>query len=234
MSFTRRVSFIAPLVLLALQSPLLAADFRFLAWDDAVGIRKLGLQSGTEVQEIKDLHPLKRTPTVKGKGQVQQLVALDKLDATGKPHAVALTVPADFQSPLVLVMPDPKHPTGVRPFVIDDNTARFKWGSIRVLNATGKVALMKVENTGSQLPAAWTPVDIDPGGAKRNMAVQVALKDDPKTIVYSAVWEHDPDVRELVILIPDPESRMGTLDCKIIPENRKALEAAAAAAAKDE
>lgn len=224
----RRVSLASLILFLgSFLASLQAAEFRFLAWDDAMGTRKLGLKSGEQITEVKDLHPLKRSRPVNAGLEVPPLlVTLDRKDPEGKPLAVEIKMPADIQSPLVLVIPDPKHPTGVRPFVIEDNTARFKWGTVRVLNATGKAAMMKLDKTVAQLPPSWTPVDIDPGGAKRNMGVQAALKDNPTDILYSGVWEHDPDVRELVIILPGPDG----MDVKMIPENRKVIEAEAAAA----
>lgn len=193
--------------------------------------RKLAVKSGEEVIEVKDLHPLKRTKPVNvGVEKPPQLVALDRLDAQGKPAAVEIKVPTDMQSPLVLVIPDASHPTGIRPFVIEDNTARFKWGSIRVLNATGKAVMMKVDKAVAELPPVWTPVDIDPGGALRNVSVLAALKGKPEEVLYSAVWEHNPNVRELVIILPGLNARTGALEYKVIPENRTVVEAEAAAA----
>jgi len=191
--------------------------------------RKFGLKSGETVVEVKDLHPLKRTKAINIKGETPPLlVALDKKDAEGKPVAIEIKIPADLKSPLVLIIPDAKHPTGVRPFVLEDNTANFKWGTIRVLNATGKAAMMKVDTKVAQLPVTWSPVDIDPGGAARNVGVQAAMKDKPAEILYSAVWEHSPDIRELVIVVPGTNVRTGALDFKVIPENRKVAEAEAA------
>ena len=232
MHFIHRAPFLhAAFAFIVLHGSLAAAPFRFLAWDDAMATRKLGVKSGEEVIEVKDLHSLKRTKPVNVNGEKPpQLVALDRLDAQGKPAAVEIKMPADMQSPLVLVIPDPNHPTGIRPFAIEDNTARFKWGSIRVLNATGKAVMMKVDKAVAELPPAWTPVDIDPGGAVRNVPVLAALKDKPTEFLYSAVWEHDPNVRELVIIVPGLNARTGVLEYKVIPENRKVVEAEAAAA----
>ena len=220
----------AVLALLLVHGSLSAAPFRFLAWDDAMATRKFGLKSGDTVVEVKDLHPLKRTKAINAAGTAAPLlVALDKKDAEGKPVAVEIKVPADLKSPLVLIIPDAKHPTGVRPFVLEDNSDNFKWGTIRVLNATGMAAMMKVDTKVAQLPPNWAPVDIDPGGAARNVGVQAAMKDKPAEILYSAVWEHSPDIRELVIVVPGTNVRTGALDFKVIPENRKVVEAEAAA-----
>jgi hypothetical protein len=223
------------LALSALITPLCAAPLRFLPWDDVTAARPFGLKNGEQITELKNLHHLKRSDAVNATVEpAPLLLAMDRKNAEGNPEAIPIKVPAGVENPLVLIIPDPKHPTGVRPFVIEDNTARFKWGSIRILNATGKAVMMKVDKTVAQLPPAWTPVDIDPGGTPRNLGIQSAYKDNPAKILYSAVWEHDPDVRELVIVLPNQNSGVTALDCKIIPENRKVMEAEAAAAKQRE
>lgn len=234
MSAIRHASFPAFLLgLLVFHSPLLAAPIRFLPWDDAMSTRKVGLQSTQGVTEIKDLHPDKRTAPIDGTaGETPlQLVALDRTSPDGKLVTVELKSIVGMQAPLVLILPDPKHPTGLRPFVIDDNTSNFSWGTIRFINATGKALLIRQDQAVKALPETWTPVDVNPGGEARNMSVQLAARDDLKSILYSAVWEHSPDVRKLVFVLPGADVRTGAVDFKVIPEDRRILAAAAAAAA---
>ena len=223
-----------PAVLLGcfmLQAPLHAVPVRFLAWDDEVAARKIGYQNSKGITPVKDLHPNKRTESIDGGGGEApvQLVALDRTGTDGKPAAVEIKMPAGIQSPLVLILPDAKNPTGLRPFVIDDSAANFTWGKIRFINATGKALLVKHEKTITALPETWTPVDISPGGAARNLGMQVAAKDDLKSVLYSAIWEHDPDVRKLVFVLPGTDVRTGAVEFKIIPENKRVVAAEAAA-----
>jgi len=223
---------LAVLIATLLGSPLLAGPLRFLPWDETVAARKLAVASGKEVVDLKDLHHLKRSNAVSvPAGETPPLlVAKDKTSADGKPVTVEIKIPADCQTPLVIIVPDPKHPTGLRPFVIEDNTARFPWGAVRHLNATGKELVTKLGDKTAVLPPKWDPVDVDLGGKTRNFGIQTALKDNQKAILYSSVWEYDPDVRRLVIILPGTDARTGALDYKIIPENRKAMEMDAAAA----
>lgn len=229
---------ILPLLLglLSFHSSLAAAPIRFLPWDDVTATRKVGLQSAKGVTEITDLHPDRRTAPVDGTaGETPlQLVALDRTSPDGKPVMVELKSITGMQAPLVLILPDPKHPTGLRPFVIEDNTSSFGWGTIRFINATGKALLIRQDQVVKALPEAWTPVDVDPGGAARNMSVQMVARDNLKAILYSAVWEHSPDVRKLVFVLPGADVRTGAVDFKVIPEDRRIIAAAAAAAAKPE
>jgi hypothetical protein len=57
----------------------------------------------------------------------------------------------------------------------------------------------------------------------RNIGIQMASRADLKSVLYSAVWEHDPDVRKLIIVVPGTDAQSGSLNLKIIPEDRRAL-----------
>jgi hypothetical protein len=232
MTLPRRVSFASLLLAFAaLVVSASAAPLKFLPWDAAIAARPFSLKSGDQILELKNLHHLKRSEPVNAAvAPAPLLLAMDKKNAEGKPEAIAIQVPDGVQNPLVLIIPDPKHPSGVRPFVIEDNTERFKWGTIRLLNATGKQVMVKADTVVKELPPAWVPVDVDPGGALRNIPMQSAYKADPTKVLYSAVWEHDPDVRELVIILPIQSGGVEVLDFKVIPESRKVIEAEAAAA----
>ena len=78
------------------------------------------------------------------------------------------------------------------------------------------------------LPAFWNPVDIAPGGAARNMAVQVVAEDNLKDIFYSAVWEHNPEIRDLVPGLIGAGVRTDVVDFNTILGDRRivALESA--------
>ena len=221
------------LALLAFQTPLSAVPIRFLAWDDEIAARKIGFQSSKGVNPIPNLHPGKRTEPMDA-GAVGaaplQLVALDRTSPDGKPVTVEIKLLPTIQSPLVLILPDSKNPSGLRPFVIEDSSASFAWGSIRIINATGKALLIRNEKTITALPETWTPVDLSPGGDARNIGVQLVARDDLKAILYSAVWEHDPNLRKLVFVVPGTDARAGGIDFKILPEDRRAVAAEAAAA----
>ena len=236
MSLHRRASLaLFSLALLASTGLLEAVPYRFLPFDQPMANRQFALKRGNDVVELKNLHHLKRSDAVNVPGEAPpMLIALDRKDPEGKPVGIEVKLPAGVTSPLVLILPDPRHPTGVKPFVIEDDASRFKWGTIRMLNATGKPVMTKVDTKVTELPPSWTPVEIDPGGAMRNMGIQAAYKTNPAKILYSSVWEHDPDVRELVIVIPGLDARLGEMEFKVIPENRKVVEAEAAEAKKDQ
>ncbi len=232
MSITRHSSAAVLACLFSLQSSLLAIPLRFLPWDDGIAARKIALQDAKGANGIPDLHPYKRSVPMDGTaGEVPlQLVALDKTGPDGKPVSVEIKLTAGLLMPLVLILPDPKHPTGLRTFVIEDNTNNFNFGTMRFINATGKALLIRYEQSVKALTEAWTPVDIAPGGIVRNMGVQLAARDNLKEILYSSVWEHDPEVRKLIFIIPGTDVRTGAVEFKVISEDRRLIAAEAAAA----
>lgn len=228
-----RVSLILLLGIFACQGSLFAASIRFLPWDHVIAARKIAFQHGGESVELT-LHPDQRSGPIKttlGEGLLQ-LVALDRTSPDGKPTSFAVKMPAGIQAPLVLILPDAKHPTGLRSFVIEDASANFAWGTMRFVNSTGKALLMRHHKTIKELPDTWTPVDIAPGGDARNAGVQVAARDDTKTILYSAVWKHDPNIRKLIFVVPGADVRTGVVAFKIVPEDRRVLAAPAAEVAE--
>jgi hypothetical protein len=220
---------VLPLCLVASLVTLQAASIRFLPWDDAIAARKIGFFNGKEVAGIQNLHPDKRTQTVTWSGGAvpPQLIALDRTSADGKPVAVALKIQAGMENPLVLILPDAAHPSGLRCFVIDDSSGNFSWGTFRFINATGKELLVRNDKVTKSLPEAWKPVDLNPGGAARNMGIQLAARDNLTAILYSAVWEYEPDVRKLIIIVPGTDAQSGAVNLKIIPEDRRSVAPAA-------
>lgn len=213
------------LVLLTAISPLHAIPVKFLAWDEAIAGRKIAFLNGTEISELQGLHPHRRSKTVNWQaGEIPHaLVALDRKAEDGKPVTLPLRFAAGLQSPLVVILPDPNHPTGLRGFVMEDASGNFAWGTLRFINATGKELLVRKDTDVKALPETWKTVDIKPGGGRRNMAIQMASRSDLNTVLYSSVWEHDPDVRKLIIVVPGTSTDGGALDLKIIPEDRRSV-----------
>jgi hypothetical protein len=210
---------------LAAFNPLHAAPVRFLPWDDSIAARKIGFNDGKDLTGLQDLHPHKRSKTINWTaGEVPPvLVALDRSGSDGKPVTIPVKLTADLKSPLVLILPDAAHPSGIRCFVIEESIAGFGWGTLRFINATGKELLVRQDKEIKALPDTWKAVDINPGGAMRNIGIQMASRADLKAVLYSAVWEYEPDVRKLIIVIPGTDPQSGSLNLKIIPEDRRSV-----------
>jgi hypothetical protein len=226
MSTARPIPFAAIVLgLLTVFSSVHAMPVKFLAWDDAIAGRKIAFVNGTEVSELQGLHPHRRSRAVTWQaGEIPPaLVALDRTAEDGKPVTLPLRFATGLKSPLVVILPDTNHPTGLRGFVMEDASGSFAWGTLRFINATGKELLVRNDKEVKALPETWKTVDIKPGGAKRNIAIQMASRADLNAILYSSVWEHDPEVRKLIIVVPGTSTDSGALDLKIIPEDRRSI-----------
>jgi hypothetical protein len=202
-----------------------APPVRVLAWDQEVAARSLALVSGDSVVEIVDMHPEKRTATfrLKGDGPLR-LRALDRKDAEGKPLERTCAIPETVTRPLLVLMPDKADPTGLRVFVFNDDPAGFRWGSYRFLNATPKELVVQLEKKAVKVPAGWKPVDLDLGGETRGVGARVALADQLEKPIYSAVWEYDTGIRTICFIVPSTDPRLGVLNMKAIPEDKRTLE----------
>lgn len=210
-----------------------AAPIRVLAWDAEVAARKLALASGESVLEVVDMHPEKRTPVIRLKGDGPVVLrALDKNDAEGKPLERACPIPEGTNRPLLVLMPDKGDPTGLRVFVFNDDPAGFAWGTYRFLNATPKELVVQLEKKAVKVPTGWKPVDIDLGGETRGIGARVALAESIEKPLYSAVWEYDTGIRILCFIVPSTDPRLGPVTMKAIPEDKRTLELEEKAAPK--
>ncbi len=208
-----------------------AVNARFLPWDDEIAGRELAAVSGGKLQPITGLHPLQRSPAVKVTPTEGRIVvrALDKPGDGDKPAEFEVKLAPGMKRPLVIFMPDPKSPTGLRGQAFEDATDRFAWGSYRLINITGKPLLMSIGKNVHKLPSGWTPVDI-PFPGDKPLPVIFVLEEDKTNHLWTGVWEPDPQLRKLVIVVPSEDRRLGALALKVIPEDRLAEEQPAASA----
>jgi hypothetical protein len=203
-----------------------AASVRFVPLNDEVAGLKIAVKDAKKATILKDLNPLKRStayPCTIGESSLQ-LVALDRKAPDGKPESVGIALTPDIQSPLVLILPDPQHPSGLRAIAIDDSTAAFSWGSIRFLNTTGNPLTIRFGTDLKPLPEGDKVVDIKPDGPARRIGVQVSLEEKPDEILYSAVWEHDPQVRKLIFVLSGTNPQTKAVELKVIPEDQRIKE----------
>lgn len=203
-----------------------AASLRFLALGEEVANRKIGIQDSKGIAEIKDLNTKKRSKTYSckvGKAPLA-LVALDRKGPNDKPASVTLTVAEEMKSPLVLIFATADDPSGIRAIIVDDSSAGFPWGAIRFVNTTDKSLMVHSEKGTTPIPKSPAITDLVVEGDTRNMAIQLLLESEPDKMVYSAVWEHDPNLRKLIFILPAeiPESKEVTLT--IIPQDKRASE----------
>lgn len=201
-----------------------AASIRFLPMNEEVAGRKIGMRDGKRLTELKDLNPKKRSKVYSytaGKTP-PTLVALDRERPNGNPASVEITVAADMKSPLVLILADSGSPSGMRVIVIEDGEAGFPWGSLRFVNTADKPFMIRCEKDTKAIPESFAIADIAPGGEARNIGVQVFSEAEPDAILYSAVWEHDPNLRKLIFIVPAANPATKELTLEIIPQDKRA------------
>lgn len=202
---------------------LMAQSIRFIPLNDEIAAAKIGVHDAKGTTSIKDLNSQKRSIPYKckpGKTPIE-LVAMDRLDAAGKPAAVEIALPATVKVPLVLILPDAQHPSGLRTITIEDSNTGFPWGCLRFLNVTGGKLMIRYSTEVKPLPDGNTPTDIIPGGDARNMGVQFFKEEEPEKILYSGVWEHDPNIRKLIVITPGADPSVKALDLQVLPEDKR-------------
>jgi len=200
-----------------------AISVRFLPMTEEVAARKIGIQDGERLTELKDLNPKKRSKTYscKANNAAPSLVALDRERPDGKPAGVPITLTAEIQSPLVLILADPDSPSGMRAIVVEDSEQGFPWGSLRFVNTADKPLMIRCEKQTKAVPAAFGTIDIAPGGEARNMGLQLFSEAAPDVVLYSAVWEYDPNLRKLIFIVPAENPASKELTLEIIPQDKR-------------
>lgn len=218
--------FTAAVVVMGFCNAVHATSLRFVALGDEVASRKFGIQDSKGTVELKDLSTTKRSKTYAckvGKTPIA-LVALDHKAPNGQPANVPLAVAADMKSPLVLIFANADDPSGIRALVVDDSDTGFPWGAIRFVNTTDKSLIVRSEKGNTPLPKSPAVADLVVPGEARNMSIQLFLESEPDNMLYSAVWEHDPNLRKLIFILPveDPASKEVAL--AIIPQDKRVSE----------
>ncbi len=206
------------MLVLGIAAPLHAASIRFLPLNDEIAARNIGARDPKGTIKHLELDARKRSAAFSHPtgGKPLVLVAEDKEGAT-----LEIPLAAELKAPLVVILPDPAHASGLRGIVVEDDSTGFPWGSMRLINITGIPLVVRYEKEEKSLPVATTPVDILPGGDARNMSVQLAKEGAPDTVLYSAVWEHDPNVRKLIFFLPGANPEDMPVELKIIPDDRR-------------
>ena len=184
----------------------------------------IGVRDSKGVTTLENLTSKKRSKTYTfepGEAPLA-LVALDRERPNGSPSSVEIVLAANLKSPLVLILPDPEDPAGMRAIAMEDGVDGFPWGSLRFLNTTAEPLVIRCDKETKTIPAKSEALDLAPGGEARNIGVQLLSEADSDVILYSAVWEHDPSLRKLVLITasPDPEVKEPVLE--IIPQDKRA------------
>jgi len=206
-----------------------AVPLRILAWDDDVAARKLAIIHAKGLVELENLDSFSRSRQINIAATEEipvTLQAQDRVDKDGVPIRQPIRIPPAMKHPLLLLLPDEKAATGIRTVVLDDDPANFQWGTIRMINSTGRELVFRWEKKIVALPVSWDPVKVAPGGGTRNMGVAMFLRERPDPPLYSAVWEHRRDARTLVFAVPGTDTTRSPVEFKFIMETPADLAAA--------
>lgn len=206
-----------------------AINLRVLPWDQEIASRRLAIKNAKEPVEIQNMHPTQRTRAMQislSEKTALLLLAIDKPDKDGNPSSSEIIIPKDMKQPLMLLLPDPKSATGIRPILIDDNNTAFPWASIRLINTTGKKIIVTYEKMAVTLPASWVPKTIKPGGPTRNFEIMLFTPDQLKRPIYSSMWEHRENFRTLAFVVASDNPRLGPISLKCIHEDSRAIDPA--------
>lgn len=201
-----------------LAAPLQAAAIRFLPLNDEIAARKIGVRDAKGVTKHLELDPRRRSAAVTHAtgGEPLVLVAEDKDGAT-----LEIALAAELKMPLVVILPDAAHATGLRGMAVEDDGAGFPWGSVRLINVTEIPLVIRHEKKETPLPAATKPVDLVPGGEARNIGAELFKEGSPETVLYSAVWDHDPNIRKLIFIVPGENPDDMPVELKIVPDDKR-------------
>jgi len=213
---------IVGLALFVTALPALAIPISVLPWDQETAARKFQIAYGKKIVKIGYLHPSARSARIKLPNDAEglRLIATDRKNADGTPAAVPLVLPEGIKTPLLLIIPDKDENTGVRVRILEDDLQSFKWGTIRLLNATPQPLVFRWGKDTRPLPADWKPIDVDPGGRTRNLEILLFLKENLQQPIYSSVWEYRDDKRQLVFVVSNPDPTLRDVSFKIVPEIR--------------
>jgi len=203
-----------------------ALPLRILAWDDGIAARDLEIVCTKGTFKLEGLHPLQRSRIFDVSVQADApslILAKDKLGSEGKPAQLIVKIPAGIKNPLMLLLPDEKAASGLRQLVIEDSTSDFDWGTIRLVNTSGKPMVFGWDKKRVMVPDGWKPIDVAPGGKARNIGAVLYLADKPDKPIYSAVWEHRDLFRQLVFIVPSEDLSRGAVDFKFVIEDQQEL-----------
>jgi hypothetical protein len=206
-----------------LLSTLSGAEIHVLPWDESIASREFVLLVGKKRENIEGLHPFKRskTVTISFDGDTEMRLEAANLPANdeGLRPSMLVNVPTGVKRPLLLLVPNDKSPIKVEPIVIEDDPSDFRYGTIKMVNATGRNLVFSHAKKFFRIPHGWNPTLVDPSGDERNLIAKFFLPESPNEPLYSSIWEYKPTMRQLVLLFPSKDQRRGPVAFKFIVED---------------
>ena len=207
------------IAIMALVAPVTAAELRFVPLNDEIAGREIAVRDSKGTTGLMELSSRKRSEPyncVAGEKPLE-LVALDRDGA-----AAAIDLPESIKAPLVLILPDSDNPTGLRALAVEDSDSGFPWGTLMFVNLSDGPLVVRCDKEEVTIPVGDKPVLVMPGGAGRNVGLQIFKKDQPDAVLYSAVWEHDPKLRKLIFAVTASDDAAKASQLKIVPQDQRA------------
>ena len=214
---------LAAVVCLVGNAVLEASPVRFLAQNQELASRKIGVRDPNGVTILKDLSSKKRSAPYSFEMRDGPLVLVDMDGDDAKPLEMELPIAADLKSPLVLMIADEEGPFGLRALVVEDGFEGFPWGTMRFVNTTANPLVIRTTSGTVEIGASCALRDIHPGEEAGNIGLQLYAPDHPDDVRYSAVWEHDPAIRKLAFIVDSASPEEESLQVLVIPETRQRL-----------
>ncbi len=203
--------------------PLFATPVRFVPMTQEIAERKISIKDSKGITNMKGLSAKERSKPyeLKAGKKPLELTTPDLKDAEGKPASLQIPVPPEIKSPLILLLLDSNHPSGIRAICMEDSITGFTWGTVRFLNLTEDSLTLRFGEERKLLPEGNSPVDIPAPTEAHNVGVQLYKEETPAKILYSAVWEHDSNFRKLIIITPGADPLVKPLDLQVLPEDKR-------------
>lgn len=202
---------------------LVAAPVRFVPMTKEIAACKIIIKDSKGITTLKGLSLQTPSATYQLKAGKKPLVLTtpDLKDADGNPASLEIPLPAVLKSAVILLLLDTKHSSGIRAVCLDDSTAGFAWGTLRFLNFTEAPLTLRFGEDRKPIPEDQSPLDFPAPAEAHNVGVQLYKETTPTKILYSAVWEHDPNFRKLVVITPSADPTFRAVDVQILPEDKR-------------
>jgi hypothetical protein len=198
----------------------LGGSVRFLAVEGGGDLPGIGIRTAKGLVEVDDLGPLKRSAAYQlPKGHEDLLLeAAGRKRADGKPASLTMPIDSAMKSPLVLILADAAAETGFRAVLVDDDPKSFPKGTCRFFNSSKSPFTLRFGTKTETLAENGASLDLRPEGEAKKLGVQLTKPDAPETILYSAVWQNEPEVRKLVIIADGSDPQTAPVEVRILPD----------------
>lgn len=196
--------------------------YRVIAWEGSIK-NKLYVRDGEEYTPLK-IYSTARTPRFWHSGGNPFALYTKSTGANGQDTytpAIQIDVPETIDTPLFILMPKSRDgkAAGYSAIALEDSIESCPLGAYRFINWTDKNIAGRLGPETFSLPPKGEKT-IDPSKSPdTNLTIQLIEFTDPENKrLYSSRWVNQPQVRKLVLLIPQNELGRSSVKIKIIAD----------------